>query len=124
MKNLFTYISVLSCLLVAACKPAQEEKKIDGSGSITEQIRTERIAHEQKVYAEAMKAGDSYAALHAAYSLLADDTPNTLKHLDTIVSLYANLGLIEPAFKTADRILAIDPDNDRMMDVKSGGEIA
>jgi tetratricopeptide (TPR) repeat protein len=108
--------------MINACKPAEGEKKSDVS--LTEQIRKERMAHEQKVYAEAMKAGDSYAALHAAYSLLADDSAHAVQHLDTIVSLYASLSLIEPAFKTADRILAIDPQNDRMLDIKAAGEIA
>jgi tetratricopeptide (TPR) repeat protein len=126
MKSILKYASAACLLIISACnqQPKTDTHTASKSGdSFEEQVRKERIKHEEKVYAEAMKAGDIYTALHSSYSLLVDDTANTVKHLDTIVTLYVKLQLAEPALKIADRILAINPNDEKMLDLKASGDL-
>jgi hypothetical protein len=123
MRNTIGFIFLLSVFTFCGCREQGAEKK-DNGVSLKEQMRKDRIVHNQKVYSEAMNAGDTYSALTAAYSLLVDDSANAKRHLDTIVNLYAKLDLGAPASKIADRILALDPKDERMIDLKATADLA
>jgi tetratricopeptide (TPR) repeat protein len=87
-------------------------------------IRKERIAHNQKIFDEASAYGDSYVALNATYNLLADDSANSAKYLDTISALYVRLSLVGPAMKVAEKILEKDPTNEKMLDLKANAQMS
>lgn len=91
------------------------------SGKLEDQIRKERIEHTRKIFDKAIKVGDNYTELNMAYSLMVDDSANALKYMDTAAAIYERVNLIRPALKMADMILAKDPTNEKMLELKSVG---
>jgi tetratricopeptide (TPR) repeat protein len=85
--------------------------------------RQERISHYQKVYKEALKAGDPYTQLIATYNLMADDSGKQRPYIDSLSSLYARLNMAGPAMKMADRVLALDPRNKLALEIKAGASV-
>jgi tetratricopeptide (TPR) repeat protein len=91
------------------------------SGKLEDQVRKERIEHSKKVFDKALKAGDNITELNMAYSLMVDDSANALKYMDTAAAIYERVNMIPPALKMADMILAKDPTNEKMLELKSMG---
>lgn len=91
------------------------------SGKLEDQIRKERIEHSKLVFDKALKVGDNITELSMAYSLMVDDSANALKYMDTAAAIYERVNMMPPALKMADMILAKDPTNEKMLELKSVG---
>lgn len=128
MKNTFAAI-IIACLSLTAfsCTQTSTDPKTTTAGNdktANDAYRKERIAHNQRIYKEAASNGDDYVALNATYALMADDTANSAKYLDTISAIYVRLNLVTPAMKVADKILERDPDNEKMLDLRANAQMS
>ncbi|RYD80825.1 MAG: hypothetical protein EOP53_07510 [Sphingobacteriales bacterium] len=127
LKNAFAAI-ICSTVLFVSFSCTKTETKTDGANTKTvsagDEIRKERLAFNQRIFNEASANGDAYVALNATYAMLADDTGNTSKYLDTLSALYVRLNLVGPAMKVADKILVRDPDNEKMLDLRANAQMS
>lgn len=91
--------------------------------TLEERMRLDRIHHNKKLYNEALKVHDPYTQLVATMQLMIDDTAKKRPYLDTLASLYAQLGMMQPAIKMADKVLALDPSNRNALEIKAGSSM-
>lgn len=73
-------------------------------------------AHDIKVYHQAAEYGDVGTAIYAIHSLLARDTSN-IAYYDTLSMLYFESRNYPQAVQSAQRALAKDPDNEKLLQV-------
>ncbi|MGZ5304554.1 MAG: hypothetical protein ACXWDO_10610 [Bacteroidia bacterium] len=120
------FIGSLSLASISCTQTSTDTKSTaaDKDKSTIDAIRKERMSHNQRIFNEASANGDDYVALNATYAMMADDSANTSKYLDTISALYVRLNLVGPAMKVADKILAIDPDNEKMLDLRANAQMS
>ncbi len=129
MKNTFAAIIITGlCLGAASCtEKGNNNASTPASATAKPAANTassERLAYNTRIYKEAAANGDDYVALNATYAMMADDTANTKKYLDTISAIYVRLNMVGPAMKVADKILANDPDNEKMLDLRANAQMS
>jgi len=112
-------------LLVGATSCKRKADNASGTdSSLTEQIRKDRIEHNKKILDMASKAHDNYTQLYALYNLMADDSANNLKNMDSVAEIYLKLNMGMAALKMSEKILVKDPENERMLELKAEGDMS
>jgi tetratricopeptide (TPR) repeat protein len=117
--KLVIFTILIGSIGFTACK----DKNAGGTSDkgLANEMRKERLAHNRKVYETATKMHDNYTRLTALYDIMADDSSNSLKDMDTVAELYMKLNMGVPALKMAEKILVKDPENEKMLELKAEG---
>jgi hypothetical protein len=122
MKNLTVLFlaACLSTLGITACK----NKAGTGSASSSTKGGSEYSTHLQNIYNRARKTGDPYTQLYAINALLEEDSVANAHLEDSAAMIYVALQMAKPAVVMAERVLARDPENSKMLEIKSSGSVA
>jgi tetratricopeptide (TPR) repeat protein len=121
VKNLkLTILSILalSFVFVSCKRPATGNNGSMDTG-LADQIRKERVAHNKKIYDMATKVHDNYTQLNALYNIMADDSSENLKNMDSVAEIYVRMGQYTASAQMAEKVLAKQPDNEKMMEIKA-----
>ena len=116
------------CVALISCKhhgkgSATPEATNTPAVTSMDPAKAERIAHNKRVYDMAAKVHDNYTQLNALYNIMADDTSNNLKNMDSVAEIYLKLNMGLPAMKMAEKILALQPENEKMLELKAEGDM-
>jgi tetratricopeptide (TPR) repeat protein len=135
IKNLFTIACISAVITFASCTGKGTDKtsnttksttvvKHDSTGAAPTELDKAMLEHDKKVFAQAIKYDDPYTALYAAHSIIAHDSSYKDQYLDTIAGLYVSLNLPQQSMKIADEVLKLNPENEKMMEIKVSGYMA
>jgi tetratricopeptide (TPR) repeat protein len=128
MKRLILMSVIAGCMVLISCKhhgkgsTKPEVTNIPVVSSM-DPVKAERIAHNKRVYEMAARVHDSYTQLNALYNIMADDTTNNLKNMDSVAEIYLKLNMGLPAMKMAEKILEKQPENEKMLELKAEGDM-
>ena len=129
MKNLILISIVAGSVALISCKHHGKGGTTETTSSTLvatsmDPVKAERIAHNKAVYDMAAKVHDNYTQLNALYNIMADDTTNSLRNMDSIAELYLKLNMGTPALKMSEKILAREPGNEKMLELKAEGDMS
>ncbi len=130
MKKIILTSIMAGCLALISCKHHGKGTDTTTTSSSTpaatsmDPVKAERIAHNKAVYDMAAKVHDNYTQLNALYNIMADDTTNSLRNMDSVAEIYLKLNLGTPALKMAEKILAREPGNEKMLELKAEGDMS
>jgi len=71
----------------------------------------------------AVKVHDNYTQLNALYNIMADDSSENLKNMDSIAEIYLRINMGMAALKMSEKILVKDPENEKMLELKAEGSV-
>ena len=116
------------CVALISCKHHGKGNTTANSANVPvansiDPVKMERIAHNKRVYDMAAKVHDNYTELNALYNIMADDTSNSLKNMDSVVEIYRKLNMGIPAVKMAEKILEKEPENEKMLELEAEGDM-
>lgn len=119
------YILILGIFALVSCKHHGKggAKGTETASTVMDPVKAERVAHYKRVYDRAVEIHDNYTALNALNNIMADDTSNNLRNMDSIAEIYLKLNMGLPAMKMADKILEKDPNNEKMLELKAEGDM-
>lgn len=121
-------ISIMAgCAALISCKHHGKGHTVSNSAApaanTSDPVKMERIDHNKRVYEMAAKVHDSYTELSALYNIMADDTTNNLRNMDSVAEIYLKLNMGLPAMKMAEKILEKEPENEKMLELKAEGDM-
>jgi tetratricopeptide (TPR) repeat protein len=114
---LFAFLALALCF--ASCKPKAKNTSGSSDSALTDQIRKERLAHNKKVFAMASANHDNYSQLNALINIIADDSSNAGHYMDSAAIIYFKFGLSPAAERLAEKVLAKEADDEKMLEIKA-----
>ena len=122
MKYTF-YLLILSVFAFSSCKNDKSSAKNAGE-SINVSKDENLLALNKKIFNNAIRNKDKFSAIYAANSIIAMDSASAGIYFDTLASLYLDMRMIDAAGQIANKVLAKDPNNKKMLEIKAAGMIA
>ncbi len=116
-------LCIIAALFLGACKNDKSASK-NGAENISVAKDDNAIALNKKIFAMATHNKDFYTALYAANAIIALDSANAGTYYDTLATIYAGLNQIEAASQMANKVLAKDPNNRKMLEIKASSAAA